>query len=281
MGASMAKRLVDKGKWNVYVWNRNADKTQEFHSKNPKSHIASSPANVLSQCEIILIMVTDAKAVHSSILSEESKKFLQGKTIVQFSTISSTESILLSKEASLLGATFVECPVLGSLPAVEAGTLKLMLSGPLFVKDSLKDLLEILGVIIYIGETIGKSSVMKLALNQLIAAQMSSFAVSLALLQANDLSVDIFSSILRDTAIHSKYFDNKVTKMEKHDYSNPTFSIDNLAKDVSLIQDELKLVNLQTCSLDGIKQLCDTAIQYGFGQDDIAGLIEGMHKQTK
>jgi 3-hydroxyisobutyrate dehydrogenase len=65
---------------------------------------------------------------------------------------------------------------------------------------------------------------LKLALNQLIAAEMSAFALSLVLVQRAAVSIDTFTAILRENALLAPALEKKLPRLLTRDYKHPNFS---------------------------------------------------------
>src|SRR5260370_242992 len=60
MGAAMAQRLMDQGH-RLAVWNRSADKTKPLVERGARA--AKTPAETAAGSEIVITMLTDARAV--------------------------------------------------------------------------------------------------------------------------------------------------------------------------------------------------------------------------
>ena len=81
---------------------------------------------------------------------------------------------------------------------------------------------------------VGKAAALKLALNQLIAAETLAFGLSLGLIRRAGISVDTFMTILRESALYAPTFGKKLPRLLKRDYHHPNFSTRHLLKDVRL-----------------------------------------------
>lgn len=77
----------------------------------------------------------------------------------------------------------LETPVLGSNTVAAAGKLQMLVSGNKSVVDQHQDVLTKLGTVRFVSDEIGKSSSLKLALNQLVCQTVASFSVSLAMVE--------------------------------------------------------------------------------------------------
>jgi 3-hydroxyisobutyrate dehydrogenase len=121
---------------------------------------------------------------------------------------------------------------------------------------------------------VGSAAALKLALNHLIAAEMSAFALSLGLIQRSEVSVETFMAVLRESALYAPTFDKKLPRLLKRDYHRPNFSTRLLLKDVRLCCREATLRGLATDSLGGLPLMLAHAIEQGLGDQDYSALFE-------
>ena len=112
----------------------------------------------------------------------------------KMSTISRQESIDCAKLVHSFGSNFIgmlfdintnstESPVLGSNTVAAAGKLQMLIAGNKSLVEQHHDALTKLGTTRFVSDEIGKSSSLKLALNQLVCQTVASFAVSLAMVE--------------------------------------------------------------------------------------------------
>jgi 3-hydroxyisobutyrate dehydrogenase len=199
---------------------------------------------------------------------------LRGKTVIQMGTIAQEESQALRIEIERVGGSYCEAPVLGSLAEAQAGTLLVMVGGteeqfvhwdPLFRSLSREPRL--------IGP-VGKAAALKLSLNQLIAAEISAFALSLGLVQRAGVSVDTFMAILKESSLFAQAFEKKLPRLLTRDYQHPNFSTRHLLKDTDLFLREASGYALTTSSLDGIRPVLEQTIAQGLGDSDYSAIFE-------
>ena len=70
---------------------------------------------------------------------------------------------------------------------------------------------------------VGQAAALKLALNQLIAAEITAFSLSLGLIQRSGVSVDLFMSILKESALFAPVFEKKLPRLQQRQYDHPNF----------------------------------------------------------
>ncbi len=271
LGRAIAERLQSVGH-TVTVYNRTTTKALPLQAYGIT--VATRPEQAIGQADCVILMLADAAAIRAVLLTPASLAVLRGKTVIQMGTIAQEESLALQAEIERVGGSYCEAPVLGSLAEAQAGTLLMMVGGteeqsvqwnPLFRSLSREPRL--------IGP-VGKAASLKLALNQLIAAEISAFALSLGLVQRVGVPVDTFMAILRESALFAPAFEKKLPRLLTRDYQRPNFSTRHLLKDVDLFLKAATGYSLTTSSLEGIKPVLERTIAQGLGDSDYSALFE-------
>src|SRR5687767_7748493 len=116
MGAAIAARLASVGH-EMMVWNRNADKARATGFK-----VADSPQALAGGCEMVISILTDAKAVES-VFGEMLKGDVKGKLFIEMSTVRPKDAQKISSLVRQKQAAFVECPVGGTTGPAKEGKL--------------------------------------------------------------------------------------------------------------------------------------------------------------
>ena len=198
LGRAIAERLQSVGH-TVTVYNRTMTKALPLQACG--INVATRPEEAIAQADCVVLMLADVAAIRAVLLRPATLAVLPGKTVIQMGTIAQGESLALQAEIERVGGSYCEAPMLGSLAEAQAGTLLLMVGGtkgqfvqwgPLFRSLCREPRL--------IGPA-GNAASLKLALNQLIVAEISAFALSLGLVQRAGVPVDTFMAILRESAL--------------------------------------------------------------------------------
>jgi 3-hydroxyisobutyrate dehydrogenase len=122
MGAAFAARLMEVGH-EVTVWNRSAGKTKPLADAG--AEVAKTPSELASAVEAIVTILTNSEAMRevyegpSGLLAGEVK----GKLVVEMSTVQPHDEMALAEKVRANGATFVECPVGGTVGPARQGKL--------------------------------------------------------------------------------------------------------------------------------------------------------------
>lgn len=271
LGQAIAERLQSVGH-TVTVYNRTTTKALPLQACGIT--VVTRPDQAMIQSDCVVLMLADAAAIRAVLLTPASLAALCGKTVIQMGTIDQEESLALQVEIERVGGSYCEAPVLGSLAEAQTGTLIVMVGGnerqfiqwgPLFRSLSREPRL--------VGP-VGKAASLKLALNQLIAAEISAFALSLGLVQRTGIAVDTFMAVLRESALFAPAFEKKLPRLLTRDYQHPNFSARHLLKDVELFLKEASGYELTTSSLEGIKPVLQRTIAQGLGDSDYSAIFE-------
>ena len=271
LGRAIAERLQSVGH-TVTVYNRTTAKALPLQACGIT--VVTRPEQAMAQADCVVLLLADAAAICAVLLTPASLAALHGKTVIQMGTIAQEESLALQAEIERVGGSYCEAPILGSIAEAQAGTLLVMVGGtegqfaqwdPLFRSLSREPRL--------VGP-VGKAASLKLALNQLIAAEISAFALSLGLVQRAGVPVDTFMAIFRESALFAPAFEKKLPRLLARDYQHPNFSTRHLLKDVDLFLKEASGYKLRTSGLEGIRPVLEQTIAQGLGEADYSAIFE-------
>ena len=272
MGRPMIRRLVQAGH-PVVAWNRTAEKAAPLRELGVR--VAATAADAVTRAQVVVLMLTDAAAIRAVLLTDEVRGLLAGRSVIQMGTIAPSESRALAQDVADLGGEYLEAPVLGSIPEAEAGTLIVMAGAAEPALARWRGLLAAFGEVVHAGE-VGQGAALKLAMNQLIAAETAAFALSLALAEREGVPVETFMEVLRASALYAPTFDKKLERMLAHRYGDPNFPTRHLLKDVELFLSEAERLGLDAGPLAGVRALLRRAIDQGHADDDYSSLREAV-----
>ncbi len=274
MGGPLAGRLLDAG-YRVVVWNRTVEKAAPLVAKG--ALLAESPAQAVASAEVLITWLPDQVVIQNVLFPAERASVLAGKTLLQMATIGPEHSRCLQDAAHAHGAEYLEAPVLGSIPEAKAGSLLLMVGATEGLYVQFHPLLEVFGRhIVHVGD-VGQAAAMKLAFNQLVAGLTASFSLSLGLVQAEGVRVELFMDMLRDSALYAPAFDRKLLRMLDRDYVDPDFPTRHLLKDIDLFIDAAGQCGLTTAALQGMRDITSLALAKGLADADYAAINEVIH----
>lgn len=199
MGASIAERLIAVGH-EVGVWNRDAAKTRPLVAAGAKAF--ASPGALAEACDVTIVMLLNdaaTKAVYrgaSGLLQAN----LNGKLVIDMSTIRPDSMISVGDAVARLGAAFVECPVGGSKVPAKEGKLFGLVGGSDADVARAKPLLEQLCRRIEHVGPLGAGATLKLAVNLPLLVYWQALGEALTICKPLNLAPERLIDILSDTA---------------------------------------------------------------------------------
>ncbi len=276
MGIPLGERLLTAGH---SLWIHNRTTTRAAPLVEHGASLAQSPAIALRRAEFVVLALSDAPAIRATLLSGEAREQLVGRTVIQMGTISPEESRELSAAIAGAGGSYLEAPVLGSIPEARAGTLIVMVGGEHDTVERALPVLECFGPEpLHVG-TVGQAAALKLALNQLIGALTTSFGLSLALMQREGVAVDTFMEVLRESALYAPTFDKKLQRMLDGDFANPNFPVKHLLKDMRLFRQTARADGLDAGLAEAVVHLLERSLEQGLAEEDYSALFTTLQEQ--
>ncbi|BDG05592.1 NAD(P)-dependent oxidoreductase [Anaeromyxobacter oryzae] len=175
MGGAFARRLHASG-FQLTLW----DRTRKKAERVGVGRAAATPAEAVRDAAVVLSSLTGPSAVREVYLGpggvlEEAA----GKVLVEMSTAGAGVIEELGRRTVARGAVLVEAPVMGSVPAAEAGTLAVLAGGAREDVDRVRPVLERLGELHHVGP-LGSASRLKLVANSTLAITSAAAAELLA-----------------------------------------------------------------------------------------------------
>jgi 2-hydroxy-3-oxopropionate reductase len=164
MGGAIARRLKESG-FQVSVWDRTKSKAEAL-GVGP---VTDSPADATRNADVVISMLTGPQAVREVYFGRGGVfEASSSKTIVDMSTTGPGMAHELARAAVTNGARLIEAPVIGSTPAVDSGSL-FILVGAAQVDDveAVRPILEHLGEVHYVGD-LGSAAALKLVANSFL-----------------------------------------------------------------------------------------------------------------
>ncbi|MFB2936012.1 NAD(P)-dependent oxidoreductase [Aerosakkonemataceae cyanobacterium BLCC-F154] len=274
MGKPLVQRLLS-AKIPAIAYNRTASKLEEL--KAAGAQVVDSAESAIANSDCIILMLANAAAIEQTLLSESAKSQIKGRTIIQMGTISPQESQEIEKQVIAAGGEYLEAPVLGSIPEAEAGKLIVMVGATPEQFAKWSNLLKNFGSEPRLIGAVGTAAAVKLALNQLIASLTTAFALSLSLVEKQGVEVETFMELLRQSALYAPTFDKKLKRMLERDFTNPNFPTKHLLKDTNLFLKQAQSNNLNTNSLEGVRQILEIAQEMGLADADYSALFNAVN----
>lgn len=272
MGVPMARNLSRS--FPLTVWNRSAAKYPILRQAG--ASIGETPTKVAEVSDIIFVMLFNAPAIES-ILSEDFKRALRGKILVNTSSVPVEFSNFLDSEVRGAGGNFLEMPVSGSKVPAEQGQLVGMMAGDRDIAELVTPFVQPLTCsAVYCGP-IGSGLKAKYSINTLLITLTVGLAESMNLAQAQGLNLAAFGQVLEACPMASAYSKIKVRKMLSEDWS-PQAALKDCYNSTQLIQSAAASVHTQTPLMRVCGNLHGEAIKAGLGEEDMIAVVKQIAK---
>lgn len=231
MGTALARRLVETGH-RVRVWNRSPERTAAAVAAGAEAVDLAA----LSACEVILLSLTDAAAC-GLVLRDLTLAGLQGRLVVDMSTLLPDEARSLAAIAAQAGADFLHCPVGGTVGRALKGQLPGNAGGSETAFARAKPVLDQLCQRVEYPGSPAAAARMKLALNLPLARYWQVLGESFALLRGAGVPDDLAISLIADSSAGPTVLKTRaqvvIDTLAGRDQPG-TFDIAGLAQDLGL-----------------------------------------------
>jgi 3-hydroxyisobutyrate dehydrogenase len=272
MGIPMSQQLVTAG-YPVTVYNRSKEKEEAL--KQQGADTASTPAALLQQTDVVIIMVTDDNAIREIFSGENGLLSVgtTGKIIINMSTVSPA----ISKEMAALcikqGNHYLDAPVSGSVKQAETAQLVIMVGGDEKAFEQVKPVLEKMGkMAIHIGE-VGAGNTAKLAINTLLSFHTQGLAEAVILAKQNGIETETLLNLINNSALANPFMKIKGDAILSNNYK-AAFSLKNITKDLRLAKD----IGLSTPMGEAVlKSFSDAEAE--FGNEDLIAIKKHLEKK--
>ncbi|GLC41071.1 hypothetical protein PLESTB_000946700 [Pleodorina starrii] len=232
MGLAMTRNLLKAG-YEVVVWNRNPDKCKPLEQEGAK--VASSPREVAAAASYTFAMLSDPEAAVDVAMRPDGvvAGLSPGKGYIDVSTVDAATSSAIAAAVRSAGAAFLEAPVSGSKGPAEQGKLIFLTAGDQELFSAVSPPLDCMGKAKFFLGAEGAGANMKLVVNMIMGAMMTSFAEGLALADKVGLRQQDVIEVVGLGAIAAPMFALKGPTMAARSYA-PAFPLKHQQKDMRL-----------------------------------------------
>ena len=279
MGKPMACNLIHNGyKVNFFARKKNII---NFISRKGGNFV-NSIGELAKKNKIIFLNLTDDNAINDVILSTNNvaDNLNQGSIIVDFSTISPSKAVAVSKILKKKKSYFLDCPVSGGEIGAIKGNLSIMVGGELRIYKKILHLLKCIGEnITYIGES-GSGQVAKVC-NQIVVAQtISAISEIFVLAKKTKTSQKKIREALLGGFAFSKILEIHGEKIIKQNFK-PGFKTHLHLKDLKIAVNLAKKNGLSLRGAEYSKKLLQRAVRNNLQDEDSASISKIVEKMSK
>jgi len=276
MGSGMAANLLKAG-FPLAVYNRTAAKAQPLVDAGAR--LASTPADAARGASVVISMLADDAASRAVWLGPNGALEAAEKDaiLIESSTVSPEWIAEFASHAAQRGVGFLDAPVTGSRTQAQSGQLSLLVGGSEATLAAVTPVLKAISKeILHLGP-IGSGAKLKLINNFLCGVQIASVAEGIAWIERSGLNREQALKFLATGAPGSPVFGAVSARMASHNYA-VNFLLRLMAKDLLYAQNEAARCDLDLTTAKVARSLFDDAVAKGFGDEDMASVIEPLRK---
>lgn len=281
MGAAMARRVADAGH-QVRVWNRTPAAADAVATADPsgRTTACSDVVAAIAGAGAVLTMLANGDVTCDVLLSPDVASAIgRDAVVVDLGTSGVEASARLAAGLGEAGLRYVDAPVSGSVPAVEAGTLLVMASGAAADVDQAREVLSsFASTVLHVGPA-GRGQVMKLAVNLVVHDLNAALSESLALAAAAGVRPEDAYDVLQHSVVGAPFVQYK--RAAFLDPATPVaMSLDLVAKDLGLILELGATSGVPLGTTLAAYEQVQAAVASGRGAEDMAGLARFLREQS-
>ena len=271
MGSALAFRLIEVGHA-VTVWNRDAKKVEPLVAAGALS--APTPAALADACDLVITMLLNAEAVAAVYEGRDGllSGALDGKLVMDMSTVVPHLTAELAGKVERAGGSFVACPVGGTVGPARTGKLFGLVGGSeAAVARARPVIAHLCRRIEHVGPA-DAASKMKLAVNLPHLVYWEALGEALALVGDLGLTPERLIDIMADTSGATTGMKGRVADLSAalagRLPASPSFAVDGARKDLATMVAFARERGFTLPAAAGALAGYDATIAAGHGQDD-------------
>ncbi|MFB7217943.1 NAD(P)-dependent oxidoreductase [Streptomyces sp. NPDC056227] len=231
MGSGMARSLLRAG-LDVRAWNRTQAKAAPLTADG--ATVTETAEEAVRGADVIVTMLNDGLSVAAA-LTAAAPGVQRGQVLLQSSTVGIDATAELAQRAADLGLVYLDAPVAGTKQPAEQGALTVFVSGPSAVRPLVDPVLNAIGQrTVWVGETPGAASRLKLVVNTWVINMVGSIAECLNLAEGLGVDPQSFLDVMKGGPLDSAYLQGKSAAVLSGDLT-PSFALSTALKDTRLI----------------------------------------------
>jgi 3-hydroxyisobutyrate dehydrogenase-like beta-hydroxyacid dehydrogenase len=263
MGGAIARRLKSEGH-ELTLWNRTRKRAEALGA----GRVTATPAEAVEDAAVVISILTDADAIRAAYLGDGGAvTAARDQVFIEMSTAGPDVVKELLPLIERTGAKFVECPVLGSISAMETGKGLLFAAGDDAAMERAHPVLEALGEVRRIKDPESAAKLKLIANTVLTSISALAAEVLAAGVAAGVDKEDVFWVLTRFApalgARRAGYVD--------HTYEPVTFALRDATKDLRLATELYSRAGANTPLINKTNELFEKAAQSA-GELDLSAI---------
>ena len=265
MGLPMAKNILKK-KYPLIAWSRSKKNYKKIQKLGAKTchNLIDLPA----KCQVIIMMLVDDK-VCMQISNKLKNKLTKGQILIDMSSTKKKTAIKIEKNIRSK-AYFLDAPVSGGTVGAEKGILAIMAGGKKRIFNKVKNLLNTMGKVTYVGKT-GSGQVAKLANQAIVGITIGAVSEALILSKAAGANPRAVREAIKNGFAGSPILENHGKRILENNFK-PGGKCSTQLKDMENIIQTARDSNVHLPISDKVKKLYALMVKQGKSNLDHSAL---------
>ncbi len=274
MGAAMGRNWLRAG-FGVRAYNRTRQRAEPLEAEGAR--LAATPVDAVRDADVVVTMLADGDAVEQLMGQEGALASMRtGALWLQMSTVGVDATERLAAAAAERGVSFIDAPVLGTKQPAENGELVVVASADRSLEARSGPVLEAIAKkILWVGDTPGLASRLKLVINTWVVGLVAVLAETLAVAGALGVDPERFLEVIDGGPLGPGYAQLKGRAMIDRSYP-ASFPLRLALKDARLVLESAGRAGLEAHILKAIAERFERALSAGHGDEDMAAIFEGI-----
>lgn len=275
MGFGVIKTLISKG-YQVTVSDPSSEALNRATSIGAEASIYFNQS--VADASIIIFSLPGPNQIKEMTDRIANLNVTHRPLIIDLSTIDPQTAIDTGEKCRMNGLRYIEAPVSGGPRGAETGTLSIMVGADESDYQQVKPVLNDIGKNIYYLGAIGTASIAKICNNIVVATTASILSEAFILASAGGIEPAKLKEILENSVGGSKTLEVFGSHLVSGDYSNPTFSLGLMHKDVGLFAEAIKHYGLTSFIGSATCQIYNGARSHGLANEDHTAICKFLEE---
>ncbi len=282
MGYPMAGHILKKGGHDLVVYNRTAEKAQDWVAKHGKGRAAATPAEAADGADYVFCCVGNDEDLRSVTTGPQGAfaNVKKGAVFIDNTTASANIARELHASAKAKGFDFLDAPVSGGQAGAENGVLTVMIGGEASAFERAKPVIAHYAKMMNLIGPAGAGQLAKMVNQICIAGVVQGLAEGLHLAQKSGLDIPKVMETISKGAAQSWQMENRWQTMAdgKFDFG---FAVDWMRKDLGICLDEARGAGASLPLTALVDQFYSEVQRMGGKRWDTSSLIARLNNADK
>lgn len=279
MGAPMVRQLLKAGH-TVRVWNRSPEKAAPLVALG--AYLVATPQDTAMDADGVLMCLYDSAVVETVVFGQKGLAQAKGlKWLADHSSIAPDATRLMAERLrQACGADWLDAPVSGGVPGVEAGSLAIMVGGSATHLPQAEAAMRAYAAnVTHMGAS-GAGQATKLCNQTIVAANVVAIAEALGFAERNGIELDKLAPALAGGWADSKPLQVFAARMV-HPSAHSIGALSTMLKDVDTVMVAAQKSGSPMPLTANVQQMLRMASAMGLGDAELSAVLAVVQPERR